>query len=393
MTKYVFWSDAPPLSEGASGCHGVARNIIEAAHEQICLVLTHRFRRKIRPSDIRKSVEGLPAKLYPDCSGTGIRRFSKTIADWIDLLLFLLALPSILLAIRKSGAERILALMGADGWTLLHVVLLHATRLPIDIYLVDDLQESARKNRQPWLATLLKSLEPFCLKRCARVFTICPGFSEHIAHQFGVESRVLYLTAPCPPSPRRPLSAPVGSPRSITFIGALNHLYTSALLELHSWIQSWNNEHPDSPLVLTITTYADPGHFLKLAGTNAGLQVHRNLSDLDMQTLLQSSLACFLPYSFDPEEELMVRTSFSCKMLEYFKCGRPMLVYGPEYASIPRYFSEFGLDFRATTLPELRTAILSLLAEDNHEWEKRYLNAWTRNHSPRALLETLSAGL
>lgn len=392
-TRYVFWTDAPPLSEGASGCHGVARNIIEAARENIGLVLTHRFRRKIRTSEIRGSVGKTPTFLYPDCSRTGIRRFSKSTADWIDLLIFLLALPFIFLAISKSGADRILVLMGADGWTLLHVLLLQTYGLPVDLYLVDDLQESARKNRRRFLAAILKKLEPFCLRRCARVFTICPGFSEYISNQFSIDAQVLYLTAPSPPAPGKPLPSVPNIPRSITFIGALNHLYTSSLLELHAWILGWNNEHPETPLALTITTYADPTHFLKLAGSGDSLTVHRNLPDSEMQALLQSSLACFLPYSFDPDDALMVRTSFSCKMLEYFKSGRPMLVYGPEYASIPRYFKEFSLDFRATRSPELRSAIESLLSDRTQAWQKGYHDAWTRNHSPQALLETLAVGI
>ena len=105
---------------------------------------------------------------------------------------------------------------------------------------------------------------------------------------------------------------------------------------------------------------------------------------------LIKSWAVFLPYSFEPEQRLMVSTSFSTKLTESLTSRRPVLVYGPEYASLPRYFLENHLPICATSKDHLWEALREIERRDSPELINQYKTVIQRYHSPETLEHILA---
>jgi len=145
----------------------------------------------------------------------------------------------------------------------------------------------------------------------------------------------------------------------------------------------------DFSLYLEIITYGNPKAFCDSLVSSKYIIIHQNMPLAERLDHLRTSFACFLPYSFLPVEKTMVSTSFSCKLIEYYEAGRPILVYGPEYASIPRYFSNAGLPLCATCRPQLRSALRSISEHDTPDLLSRYAEVWKRFHSPQAITDRL----
>ena len=175
------------------------------------------------------------------------------------------------------------------------------------------------------------------------------------------------------------------STRNIVFLGGLNHLYLSALKDLYEEICEFNAKSADAiPWKLEILSYCSPDPLLSLLSDQKHLIFHHNLSNQKCIELMSEASACFLPYSFSESERIMVTTSFSCKILEYFKSGSPILVYGPTYASIPRYFSKENLPICTTSRNELRQALHQLDSIQSSDYLAKYHTVWKKYHSPEA---------
>ena len=92
--------------------------------------------------------------------------------------------------------------------------------------------------------------------------------------------------------------------------------------------------------------------------------------------------ALVLPYSFSPDVRIMVSTSFPTKLVESLPSGRPVVAYGPEYASVPRVFLEEGLPLVATDEKTLRQILRSdLPTHDRPGLMDQYRAYLERNHS------------
>ena len=385
----AFWSDGPPLTGNAPGNHGIARHVIEGLRDSLACVITHRYHRSHSPADIRSAGGGVPVWLYPDSRRLGLRRISSLLAALVDLLLFLLALPRLMTRLHRARVERVFVLCGADLWFPLQVwIFRRISRIPVDVYLVDDIEESARRGPDARHLDLGFRILSAMLRASDRVFAISPGFAEHLGPRFGVAVQWLPVPASIPP----PEYTPPPTDRKqlhLTFVGALNFLYLDALRDLHGEISRRNASTAGPPMVLELLTYSNPEAFLASLPDREWVEVHENLPEEERMRRLKRAHACFLPYSFLENERLMVATSFSCKILEYFQCGRPILVYGPAYASIPRYFREQQLHFLATRREELGATLEAIADGDNPALIGAYREAWQRHHSAAALRRIL----
>ena len=394
MTTYVLLTDAPPMRHGGHGCHVLSWNWLVAMGPAARLVITHRLHRRLRTADLAADLP-VPAVFYPDGCGLPLGRVPavRVLLDW---LLFLLALPRLRRAVRASGAERIFALFGADAAFLLPAVwLARATGLPLDVYLVDDLESSTRTtDRQRWVR-VARALERWTLRRAARVFAISPGYVEHLREKYGVMARWLPVVA------AEGATAAVvhagfrsGTPdvRHLVFVGSVNFLYIPGLRDLLRAIAEWNAA-PDAPFALrlkVLTRHAPQELRDDIDGQNLGcLDVVLNADDDELDRHLRSGWATFLPYSFAAGAEVLVRTSFSSKFTDSLAAGRPILVYGPAEASLPRYFRDSGLPLCATSPTELRAALRAIAAADTPELIARYAEIAERYHSPAALRSVL----
>ena len=388
--RLCFYACDPPLRERAFGNHGVARHFVDLLRAESPVVLTQRKRRSIDVAEISSVCGDLPLWLHPSASSLGLRRFLPTLASVLDALIFLFWLPTLSTRLRKAEIDRIFVLCGSDAWFLINIWLIQRLGIPVDVYWVDDIEESSDQWPLRILKFLIHPLLGSVLKNSARNFAISPGFTESISQHFGVAAEWLPLPAPEFILRSEDFVPCTESRRHIVFIGAINRLYEDSLRELYHEICKFNADpRVGYSLVLEVISYASTTSFIDSLPNRDWVVSFEQLSDADLQAHLRQAYACFLPYSFAESEKRMVSTSFSCKILEYFKCQRPILVYGPEYASIPRYFRDLNLPLCATSREKLQQELHSIESLDTFELPQNYYAAWERFHSPAAIRSIL----
>jgi len=385
-----FWTQAPPLIDQAHGNHGIAREFASILQGKAQMLLTSQYRRRFSIAEIRQATGGIPLQLYPDSSFTGIRRFSPTLAAIVDLLLFIAFLLFLVTKLHQRGIREIFVLCGADVWFLIPVALVQQFGFEVHIYLVDELEASSQYGHNRTLKRLVHPLLKTVLKHSTRVSAISVGFSEHLTARFGCCAGWLPLPISQPPYHPTAFAPCLTDSRKIVFIGSLNHLYLDALQDLYMEIMEFNKRpEVDYKLHLDIITYGSGEDFLNLLHSTEHVTIYQNLPLAQRMAQMREAYACFLPYSFHIAEKLMVSTSFSCKIIEYYAAGRPILVYGPEYASIPEYFQRGGLPLCATNRSQLHKILPLIEKYDTAELLGMYRDTWAENHSPKAILSQL----
>lgn len=391
-SKICFVSDAPALSENAHGNHGIAKIFIKVLGEHISLVCTRRFRRYLDTDSIRTACGNRPLHLYPDVSALGMRKYFPSIASIFDQILFGCYMPFFYLILRRYRIKRIFILCGADGWFLFTIRMIQKMGIPVEIYLVDDMESFAKTGKANINPKLVKLMLAKVLNNCSKVYAISKGFAEYLSSAYDVPVEWLPMPSTEPP-PSGKAKSPEDINNNIVFIGALNHLYVDPLRDLYSEICEINKTRGEfSWIYLEIIGYGDPEPFLLSLPNREYVINYIRLSDEERARHLSMAMACFLPYSFNPEEKQMVSTSFSCKILEYYSSGRPIIVYGPEYASIPRFFREEELALCATSKAELKRVLNELDYCKANEFLEKYGEIFRKYHSAEAIYKIIKIG-
>lgn len=390
--NWVFYTDAPPLLEGGNGNNGVAVQILRSIQERLDFVITRKFRRWISRDAIQKACADTRLILHPDASGYGIKKASPLAGSVLDSLIF--AIWIIFSKNIRSKEKDWFILCGADCWFLLHILLLQKLGISTHIYLVDEIEASAKYQQPKWVQLWIRSTLALVLKNSTSVFAISEGFVDYLKSEFQCKAR--WLPLPSQNTPVAPSILPSGknSTRNIVFLGGLNHLYLSALKDLYEEISEFNAKSTTGlPWKLEVLSYCSPDVLLSLLSDQKHLIFHQNLSNQKCIELMSKASACFLPYSFLESERIMVTTSFSCKILEYLASGSPILVYGPDYASITRYFIKENLPVCTTNRVELRQALHKLDAVRNSNYLAKYQTVWEKYHSPSSFRKRVFVNL
>jgi glycosyltransferase involved in cell wall biosynthesis len=262
----------------------------------------------------------------------------------------------------------------------------------MDVYLVDDLEESARLIGSPGLARLFRWVEPRLLRRASRVFAISPGYCKHLRDKYRINAEWLPIPVESSavvysPYPQKP----EGLRRVLVFLGAVNQLYIGGLRTLLKVIDDWNApSSSEPPLQLLLLTYNSPAYIKHELGDDPNLTIARNLSTAERMNVLRECWAVFVPYSFSTQVRVMVSTSFPTKFTETLICGRPVVVYGPAEASVPRYFSENNLPLSACTPEGLKQVLQELPARDTPDLIDAYRRLLREMHSSQSLQSRLA---
>lgn len=381
--NWVFYTDAPPLLEGGHGNNGVAVQILRSISERLAFVLTRKCRRSISFNAIKKASGDTKVVLHPDASGYGIKKVSPLVSSVLDFLIF--AIWIVFSKEIRSKNDDWFILCGADCWFLLNILFLQKLGISTHIYLVDEIEASSKYQQPKWVQLWIKPTLGLILKNSASVFAISEGFVDYLKSEFQCKAR--WLPLPSQKGPVAPVIHPSSSKsvKNIIFIGGLNSLYLSALKDLYEEISEFNaNSSGMPPWILEVLSYCPPGSLFSLLPDQKHLIFHHNLPTHERILRMSQASACFLPYSFSESERVMVTTSFSCKILEYFASGSPILVYGPDYASIPRYFIKENLPVCTTNRNELGQALYQLDTVRSSDYLARYYSAWKKHHSPEA---------
>jgi len=111
--------------------------------------------------------------------------------------------------------------------------------------------------------------------------------------------------------------------------------------------------------------------WMKSEGIYRGLLPHAEL-----KTRLRDADACLVVMSFGRELELMMRTSFTTKFLEYVQFAKPVVVWGPEYCQPVRVALETGAGLAVETdQVEAVVKALETLRSPDH-WLELAKGAW-----------------
>lgn len=387
-TRWLFLSDAPPCP-GAAGCHFVSRNLCSAFSKREAVLVTRRFARRFAPETIHATAE-MPTILWTDLTILGLRRPWPALRGLVDQFVFNLQLPGLQRRLRTFNPTRIFALAGADPFFLgVATSLATAMKVPLDLYLVDDFEEGATAGNDTFTIAWIRRNERKLLEAADRLWVISDGLAEHLKRKLGVDSAVLPVAMP--PEETAYNREPDDGLRRIAFVGSINHLYLDALVSVYRCLSRLNADTPGSPYRLVIFTLRFPKNLVDALGESDYLEIHLQKSDPVVKTALQQSHAVLLPYSFNESSRIMVSTSFSCKTGEALAAGRPVLVFGPPYASVPRHFLKHGLPIVVTCETLLRRAILDIPSFDNASLIERYRTLTEDQHHPEAVLRRLEA--
>jgi hypothetical protein len=391
--SYALLSDAPPLQKGGNGCHVLGWNWAQAMGDGVSCVLTHPGNRNLDRKTIKQQT-GFPYFFLPDLIKWPLAyRFSNA---RIRLEQFLLRLEARRAAafITSHATDRIFAFFGSNGHFLRVVDTLGSiTRLPVDVYLVDDLEESARLSGRPDLARRFKAEEWNLLRKAGRIFAISPGYCEHLHEKYGVNATWLPTATRTTEAPHQPFHRTKPDIRRISFLGSVNSLYADTLKAVVKSIRRWNQSSASFKLEMQIMTYEDEGLVRQMIGAGSETVVLHRLPDSERLQRLLSSWAVLLVYSFEPDMRTMVSTSFATKLMESLGAGRPLIVVGPAYASIPRYFRENHLPLAVEKIDALDSLWSQLENIDSPATIARYGEVLQRFHSPAAIRQIMQAGL
>lgn len=388
--KYVLLTDAPPLKEGGHGCHVLAWNWLVAMQQHVKLAVTHRLNPTLDLSRIAADLP-VPVSFYPDLSRIRWPVRWTWMKSMIEPLLVFFSAGKWAKVIEESGADRIFAFFGGNAWFLwTAAIVARRARLPLDVYLVDDLEQSCRLEGHWILGLIVRWMEPRVLRRADRVFVISPGYGEHLRAKYDISSEWLPIPFARHEVIYRKYSQSLAPVREITYLGAVNPLYTSALLDFLRVIDEWNGSGRALKIKLLILTYSEPDEVRKHLGDFSSYEVRHKRSNQECTETMGNSWAIFLPYSFDESMRTMVTTSFPSRLAECMTVGRPLLVYGPPYASLPRYFLENDLRLCAQSISELKSNIANLDRIDCSERVEDYQAVVKRYHTKEAIESRLA---
>jgi hypothetical protein len=375
------------MREGGHGCHVIAATFLDHLGDRVCGVVTQRYLRRLAPRSVAATFTQ-PFLWHPGGSRIGLRRFVPELAEVVSAIM---ACATIFFHRRRLTAwrpDRIFLMLGSSGWHL--IVGLWARRIlgiPLDVYIVDDLEESARLHQRHLMARVIAKLQSFSLASADRVFGITPALCAHLATHCARHPQ--WLPVPLPALPSDPPSPDHAVTNEIVYAGGVNFLYTDALVDFYASLADWNASHPSRRLTLHLITYTPDFVLGELFPDRSHLQVTYKPSPRVMRELASGALALLLPYSRKSDVRRMVETSFPSKMGEYFPARRPILVYGPAYGSSVSYFRDHALPLVATEPDELPALLAELFAAKDGRLLSDYARVYEELHSPRALISRL----
>ena len=389
LPKFALLTDAPPFKEGGHGCHLLSWNWLHAVGHDVRIVVTRRLNGALSVERITAALPK-PVVFYPDLSRLRWPGCLTALKSLAELFLFLLWSPKIAQAIRASGAERIFAFFGGNTWFLFVARCVEAmTGLPLDVYLVEDLEASTRINGHPGIARIARWFEPRLLRRASRIFAISPGFAEHLAAKYAVRTSWLPIAVASEPIQYRQFVPAQPDVRCITFIGGINPVNEDVLRDVLHAVEDWNASARPFQLRLLLMIYTDPAYLDGVLPKTRHIEVLCRPPRQQLEQRLRESWVLLIPYSFSADMRTMVSTAFPTKLADTLPTGRPVLVYGPPYASVPRYFLENRLPLCVTSPLQLRAALAEVERQDTVMLTKQYEAVLQRFHSPQNIRKIL----
>ncbi len=254
-------------------------------------------------------------------------------------LLFAAQMFNVIRELKQQKIKNIFVPLGADYHELRRAyILAYYFKLRVHIYVVDDFmsyQCNILKQQDEKSRLERKIIKYFSAMRT--VFAISEGMKDYIWDITGRHAKMLSLPYEYQPINKQGLQ----NVDQIMFVGNINELYVNGLKDIAEIIEDINfREKRDIKLRFT---YADTLDVKKLIGSYRCIVSNRLETEEMLREEMRRSLFCFMPYSENARYEIMQRTSFPSKLVEYLSAAKSIVVYGNADNAAMQYFEKYNL--------------------------------------------------
>jgi glycosyltransferase involved in cell wall biosynthesis len=249
-------------------------------------------------------------------------------------------------------------------------------RVPFYAYVFDhySYREWMNPARRFWAARM----EPWVLRRAARVIVPNEVLRDDLRRRLAVEPAVIYNSFDPAPYAGLDGGAPAGGGGRIVYTGDIYEAHHDAFRNLLDALERPGLEG------LSLHAYTPrTAEELARAGVRGGrLVLHEPRSPAEIPAIQRGAGLLFLPLAFKSPYPELVRTSATTKMGEYMAARRPVLVHAPEGSFVSWYFREHGCGVVVDRddPAELARALAGVLADEGLRREL-VERAWGRVHS------------
>ena len=215
------------------------------------------------------------------------------------------------------------------------------TRSKLIVCVHDDwvaLQSRPRAILEPVYSAIFR----FVLTHAAHIYCIGLSMQQHLKRKYCVESELQF------PARQAFTSFPADTfnanePR-IVYAGNVEEYMSDCLAVLAAMCKAdlLKRNHGISSVCISIYSNMSTDMIARLGLVDPRISIHGWLPQEDLAKELQKADILFLPFSFEESQKAIVSTSLPTKIADYLASARPMLVFGPPYASITQYARDYG---------------------------------------------------
>ncbi len=333
-----FITDGTPVNEQVMA-HGMCRvnnRLLRSLDEYVVLVATTIYSNAYKRKHLVEEIQDKCVLItFPSWLQRTLGRFVPQLRS--QEVAFQLMLPALVKRLVQTGANWIFCSCGADPKILDRgFQLAQASGLPLALYLVDDFLESAILSGNQENLKIAEQQVPYWLSKAERIFVISDGLRQLLLERYKVNSFILPL--PYELSPQLIKLESVQDTEQILFVGSLSHFYIDGLRQLAKILDEVNQEL-NTCITLTLT-FSDLDYAKRIIGNFHCLRCKPCPTTTELYQEIASSLFCFAPYSFDKKYQVMVKTSFPSKTMDYLAAAKLIVVYAPAYSSSAQYFAQ-----------------------------------------------------
>ncbi len=336
----------------------IYRMLRDLAPESYCLISRHAAGINDDPTQYLRT---LPGRRYQIPQEFQLRRGFRYGVQWINLPLAILARARYFAGVVRR--EQCDAVVACTGDVLdLPAACLASWRVGVPFYAYIFDHYSKREWADPVARAWAKRLEPWLLKRAAKVITPNEILRDDLFKDYGVEATVIHnscdIAAYESSQPEPAVENKNGV--SIVYTGDVYEAHFDAFANLLEAIKKIGR----TDIKLHLYT-ARPVEFLENYDIHGPVIRHPHRQPSEMPGIQQQADILFLPLAFNSPYPDLVKTSATTKLGEYLAARRPVLVHAPPDSFISWYFRKYqcGLVVDRNDPSELARAIELLLSD------------------------------
>jgi glycosyltransferase involved in cell wall biosynthesis len=372
--RLLYIGDFPP-SNHSGGAILMSRLLQDYPPDRVAVLTSSRYLR-VSPQEGRLTCDHIAFPTTKGWGRWGMGRI-KNAFDW--LMVPVLALFALWVIRRRR--IRLMVSVAHERFFIAAAIASCLTSVPLVLAVHDDWVHTQQRGT-PLLKPCFRALFRFALRRAAHIYSVSVGMQELVKNTCGRESE-LQLPAGAPytveqlAAPARLAEEPI---RILYAGGTVKNAESLVRLIKTGTLEQYGLRTCSLDLYIPLTKE----HFLELGWEHELVHLRGWVSHSELVQALHHADILFLPLSFAEEDIPIVIAGFPTKTAEYLACGRPILVFGPEYCSLVRYARQYGFA-EVVTQPSddaLAKGIRDIVSSPTHREElvSRALSVLSTNH-------------